>query len=430
MNTMNRHKIVHMIGDEEAIVWGEEMRKLAEAVQSHFGVNFEFLDVDLSLENRTKTGGQIVTDAAELVKLHRFGIKDATITLEEDDSRPGIRKSPNGQLRKGIQSDQAPNTLIFRQSKPLPGVPSPVPNKGYDQYSTGIVRQGAGGFYNARIRYQNRDGQSNPSIFNEDQVVVTETVPRSQHRAAAMYSFLHAHNQGNTQVVGGPKYTIHDGDGAFQREIRRARDIFSGIDVNELDGKGILYEVDDLDRYRQSIAEERAKLGLTQVSQEALVKYNELLIDALYTWFIAKGPARLNSNIIVPANNRDGDCLSDLVAPLYSSIAGMTSEIFAVDENSKPTAIIAEAPHGTAPDIRGQNIGNPLAMFLALSTIMQRISEQEHAERSEVAQNYLEVSNAIKNACFQAIAEGKKTGDLGGNLTTTDFTKAVIDRLG
>ena len=68
---------------------------------------------------------------------------------------------------------------------------------------------------------------------------------------------------------------------------------------------------------------------------------------------------------MIPALNRDGDCLSDMVLQLFGSIAGAESILISFDEDFNPKVVMAEAPHGTAPTLFGKNIANPMAMILA-----------------------------------------------------------------
>ena len=68
---------------------------------------------------------------------------------------------------------------------------------------------------------------------------------------------------------------------------------------------------------------------------------------------------------MIPALNRDGDILSDLVLPLFGSIAGAESLLVAFDDDFEPDAVMAEAAHGTAPSLQGKNVANPMAMILA-----------------------------------------------------------------
>jgi len=68
---------------------------------------------------------------------------------------------------------------------------------------------------------------------------------------------------------------------------------------------------------------------------------------------------------VIPALNRDGDCLSDLVLPMFGSIAGAESVLLAFDEDYEVTVAMAEAPHGTAPALQGKDLADPVAMILA-----------------------------------------------------------------
>ena len=73
---------------------------------------------------------------------------------------------------------------------------------------------------------------------------------------------------------------------------------------------------------------------------------------------------------MIPALNRDGDILSDLVLPLFGSIAGSESLLVAFGDDYAPTALMAEAAHGTAPSLKGKNVANPMAMILAGAALL------------------------------------------------------------
>ena len=75
--------------------------------------------------------------------------------------------------------------------------------------------------------------------------------------------------------------------------------------------------------------------------------------------------------MVIPALNRDGDILSDLVLPLFGSIAGSESLLVAFgDDVDQPTALMAEAAHGTAPSLEGKDVANPMAMILAAAALL------------------------------------------------------------
>jgi isocitrate dehydrogenase (NAD+) len=125
---------------------------------------------------------------------------------------------------------------------------------------------------------------------------------------------------------------------------------------------------------------------------------------------------------VIPALNRDGDCLSDLVLPMFGSIAGAESILLAFDDNYDTTVAMAEAPHGTAPALLGKDIANPLAMILACGAVLRHAADR-HGPKAELS------SRAIYESVLETVASGVKTPDLGGHAGTTEFTNAVIDRV-
>ena len=89
---------------------------------------------------------------------------------------------------------------------------------------------------------------------------------------------------------------------------------------------------------------------------------------------------------MIPALNRDGDILSDLVLPLFGSIAGSESMLVAFEgDDLEPTALMAEAAHGTAPSLEGKNVANPLAMILAAPRCSRRPTSGERGGRARSA---------------------------------------------
>jgi len=80
---------------------------------------------------------------------------------------------------------------------------------------------------------------------------------------------------------------------------------------------------------------------------------------------------------------------------------------------------VTEAPHGTAPSLRGKNVANPMAMILAGAALLAHV-EDSMAQRA---------SRAIYEATLEAVHQGIKTADLGGHSTTSEFTDDVIRRV-
>ena len=77
---------------------------------------------------------------------------------------------------------------------------------------------------------------------------------------------------------------------------------------------------------------------------------------------------------------------------------------------------VFEPVHGSAPDIKGQNLANPTALLLSAIEMLKYIGELEFAQR-------------IERALFATLEQGICTKDLGGNATTTIFRDAIIKNL-
>jgi isocitrate/isopropylmalate dehydrogenase len=149
------------------------------------------------------------------------------------------------------------------------------------------------------------------------------------------------------------------------------------------------------------------------------VPYQPVLIDALYAGLIS-GAA--DSPLVIPALNRDGDCLSDLVLPMFGSIAGAESVLLGFDEDYGVEVAMAEAPHGTAPSLMGKNLANPMAMLLACGSVLSYAATKGYAGAEQA-------SRAVYESVLEATATGTKTVDLGGHATTSEFTDAVVERV-
>ena len=146
------------------------------------------------------------------------------------------------------------------------------------------------------------------------------------------------------------------------------------------------------------------------------VAYEPQLIDATLALLMKiDGDA-----LVIPTLNRDGDLISDLVLQMFGSIAGSESLVLAFDDNSQVKVVMAEAPHGTAPALQGKNLANPMAMILAGAALLSYIQTPQ-ADKA---------SRAIYESVFEAVHDRKATTDLGGTLSTTEFTDDVIQRVG
>ncbi|MDP9312370.1 MAG: isocitrate/isopropylmalate family dehydrogenase [Chloroflexota bacterium] len=264
--------------------------------------------------------------------------------------------SPNAIVRKAIDG-----TVILRTGRRIPGI-RPV---GGVFAPISVVRMAVDDAYGAQ---EWREGEG-----LDEWAYRTEKISRRTCRMVSEFAFQYARRV-NGKVFGGPKYTVSP--------------VYEGMLKEEMDAAH--------ERYPD-------------------VRYAPQLIDATYALLLTAG----DEPLVIPALNRDGDCISDLVMQMFGSIAGAESLLMAFDDQLRPCVVMAEAPHGTAPSLFGKNIANPLAMILAGASLLTFVQTREGTL----------AARAITESCMEAVYDGVRTADLGGHATTTEFTDEVIRRV-
>src|SRR5258706_1520509 len=135
------------------------------------------------------------------------------------------------------------------------------------------------------------------------------------------------------------------------------------------------------------------------------VKTDKMLVDAATMRMVLK-PASLD---VMVATNLHADMLSDLAAALSGSL-GIAPTANLNPERKFPSMF--EPIHGSAFDITGKGVANPIATFWTVSMMLDHLGEQDASLR-------------LMNAIERVTAEGTLTPDLGGTAKTVDVTKAV-----
>ena len=143
------------------------------------------------------------------------------------------------------------------------------------------------------------------------------------------------------------------------------------------------------------------------------IEYQEMIIDA-GCMKLVQDPAQFD---ILLLENLYGDVVSDLCAGFVGGLGVVPGA------NIGDDMAVFEAVHGSAPDIAGKGIANPLALLMSAVMMLNHIGETRKDP------SLRDAASKIKCAYDQALADGKKTRDLGGNLGTEQFADAVIDRL-
>jgi len=143
------------------------------------------------------------------------------------------------------------------------------------------------------------------------------------------------------------------------------------------------------------------------------VEYEAVIIDA-GCMRLVKDPSSFD---VLLCENLYGDIVSDLCAGLVGGL-GVTPGANLGDEDA-----VFEAVHGSAPDIAGKNLANPLALLMSATMMLNHLGEARRSAACQAA------GARIRRAYDRALADGAKTRDLGGALGTREFADAVIARL-
>jgi tartrate dehydrogenase/decarboxylase/D-malate dehydrogenase len=140
------------------------------------------------------------------------------------------------------------------------------------------------------------------------------------------------------------------------------------------------------------------------------VKLERVLVDALAARLVSN-PASLD---VVVASNLFGDVLTDIAAVLQGGMGMAASASLAPGDSTTP---IFEPVHGSAPDIAGKGIANPIGAIWSAALMLEQLGEDDASKR---------LLDALEAVC----RDGPRTGDIGGHATTSQVGDAIAERLG
>lgn len=200
------------------------------------------------------------------------------------------------------------------------------------------------------------------NVINEDRVEAIKVITREASRRIAEKAFEYAHQNNRKKVTAVHKANImKKSDGLFLEETRRTADKYSDI------------------------------------------AYDELIVDNTCMKLVQQ-PEKFD---VIVTENLYGDIISDLCAGLVGGLGVVPGM------NVGEDYMIFEAVHGSAPDIAGKNIANPLALLMSSVEMLKVIGETRAA-------------NSIQTAIYKLLEDGKHlTPDLGGSATTSEMTQEL-----
>jgi 3-isopropylmalate dehydrogenase len=142
------------------------------------------------------------------------------------------------------------------------------------------------------------------------------------------------------------------------------------------------------------------------------VRLDEFIVDAMAAWLV-RDASRFD---VLVATNFYADILSDLASELSGGL-GLAGSV-----NANETMCVAQAQHGSAPDIAGQGKANPTSLILSAAMLLDWLAEKRQL------QHFAEAAKSIDGAIDAALARPEtRTADVGGQLGTSDFAKVLAD---
>jgi len=373
---MTSYKIASIPGDgigKEVVPVG---MKVIDAAADKYGFKVSWAKFPFGSDYYLKTG-EVLNDAS----VKELGKYDSIFlgALGDPRVKPGVLES-GVLLKLRFAFDQYIN---LRPVKLLPSIKSPVAGKGPADIDFDVVRENTEDFY-VGIGGRAKKGNSSAKLEVVRELYKTKFGLDIETDADEIaYQIGMISRAGAERVI---KYAF---------ELCKSK---GKKRVTSVDKANVLTDIYGLWR---EVCEKVAK-GYPNITLE----YN--YVDAITMYFLTK-PEWFD---VVVAPNMFGDIITDLGAAVQGGIG------LAASGNINPKGVsMFEPVHGSAPDIAGRNIANPVATILAGALMMQQLGEKKAAD-------------AIVRATEAVLAEGKiRTGDLGGKSKTTEVGDAVIAKL-
>ncbi len=304
--------------------------------------------------------------------LSRYGVTVRPQLLDKARVANGLILGPTATFDFDPAKGEINPSMFFRKSLDLfanirpartyPGVPSKV-----GAFNLVVVRENTEGFYADR----NMEQGNGEILVTKDVVISLRHVTRQACARVARVAFATAAERNKHVTAVHKANVLRIGDGMFLEECRKASGDFPAV------------------------------------------RFDEVIVDAMMAHVI-RAPSNFD---VVVTTNMFGDILTDLTAELSGSI-GLGSSL-----NSGDDYAMAQAAHGSAPDIAGKNIANPFSLILSAALLLSWYG------RRSARSSFLEAGAAIERGIEAATAAGEITRDIGGRLGTKETGEALAARL-
>ncbi len=250
----------------------------------------------------------------------------------------------------------------IRPARTYPGLPTRFP-----PFDLVVVRENTEGFYADRNMAQG----NGEILVTEDVSIAMRRITRQCCARIARAAFELAERRGKHVTIVHKANVLKIGDGMFIEECRKVAAEHPGVTVDDI------------------------------------------IVDAMMA-HVVRAPDRFD---VVVTTNMFGDILSDLTAEMSGSL-GLGGSV-----NAGTDYAMAQAAHGSAPDIAGRDIANPFSLILSGALLLDWHGRRRHLPAFEQA------ARAIETAVEQAFGAGEVTADVGGKLGTRKTGEALAARL-
>jgi len=328
------------------------------------------LPVLRAVSDRFHLGLQIEEDVVGHESLRRHGVSVRPGLLEAARAADGLVLGPTAAFEYKAEINPS---MFFRKSLDLfanirpsrtyPGIRQPV-----GAFDLVVVRENTEGFYADR----NMESGGSEMLVTKDMVISLRRITRDCCARIARAGFELAERRRKHVTLVHKANVLKLGDGLFLEECRNVAKDFPGVAVDEI------------------------------------------IVDAMMAHAV-RHPQRYD---VIVTTNMFGDILSDLTAELAGSL-GLAGSL-----NAGTDRAMAQATHGTAPDIAGKNVANPFSLILSIALLLSWHGRRKKLKDFEAA------ADAIERAIEEAVAAHETTVDVGGKLGTREAGGALARRLG
>lgn len=154
-----------------------------------------------------------------------------------------------------------------------------------------------------------------------------------------------------------------------------------------------------------------------EICYQVAEEYPEVSVDDFHIDAMTVHLLRGEDFDVIVTGNMFGDILSDMTCQMAGSV-GLGPSINASDD-----CCMAQASHGSAPDIAGRDLANPIAMIGSAGMLLNWLGARHHDDAM------VQASDLIQQSLRDTVQAGTMTGDMGGTASCSEFTTALIDQI-